>query len=368
MAKSKIKKRSTACKVLCASFLTALVIQNSYLYSFPVYADDGFLDVWELINDALGVSDAVITLSNSVITEYTSLDPATLAMLEMELGAVNAVAVYLQKQEMYADYGITVRGDGSYSTTGIALYIDGNGITQKSIVTIQGSDDEGIFYHADFGSWAYFPIGATVDFYTVAVEVYTDTIYFSNNFGGTTGSTMDVVHRVTNYWDLVGGQTTTHGDQRYSVPMVVGNRYSAGGTNSPTDMTTLNYGRTFAGYLFEPYILEGDSPLDLYNQAYDLAVSKFGQTAVDNSWVDLSNEFTPPVPMDGSIDDLVLPPGIPSASFNAPEIPSEPLPQKMLEGAGFWFTQFDNLLEGLGIKWIIIIFMCVALLMAILRM
>lgn len=62
-----------------------------------------------------------------------------------------------------------------------------------------------------------------------------------------------------------------------------------------------------------------------------------------------------------------FPPSLPSPSFRAPEIPSQKLPEKMLSGASFWFTEFDALLDGFGIKWIVILFMIVALVMAILK-
>lgn len=69
----------------------------------------------------------------------------------------------------------------------------------------------------------------------------------------------------------------------------------------------------------------------------------------------------------GTLDSLTFPPGLPSSSFNDVELPSEPLPAKMLSGASFWFTQFTNLLDALGVKYIVITFLIIALIMAILK-
>ena len=69
----------------------------------------------------------------------------------------------------------------------------------------------------------------------------------------------------------------------------------------------------------------------------------------------------PDLPDVGTLNSLNFPPWCRLLEFNDVELPSEPLPAKALQGAGLWFSSFSNMLDALGVKYIVITFLIIAL-------
>lgn len=67
------------------------------------------------------------------------------------------------------------------------------------------------------------------------------------------------------------------------------------------------------------------------------------------------------------INQIELPPDLPNADFHDIEIPSETFPTGLTDGAGFWFSAFDDMVTNFGLKPFIIIFLCFILLLVILN-
>ena len=81
-------------------------------------------------------------------------------------------------------------------------------------------------------------------------------------------------------------------------------------------------------------------------------------------WEDL--EF-PTEPYTGEIDNVNLPPGYPSADFHDIEVPTDELPSGLTDGATFWFSAFSTLVDSLNLKPYVILFLCIMLVLVILK-
>lgn len=88
---------------------------------------------------------------------------------------------------------------------------------------------------------------------------------------------------------------------------------------------------------------------------------------------DLPGLDVPPLPNDsnlpdtGTLNSLTFPPGLPNVAFQDPEIPTDSLPENAVSGASFWFSTFSQMLDALGVKYIVIIFLIIILIMSILK-
>lgn len=69
----------------------------------------------------------------------------------------------------------------------------------------------------------------------------------------------------------------------------------------------------------------------------------------------------------GNFDPLEFPPYLPDADFHDVDVPEETLPTGMIDGAGFWFSAFSHLVETFGLKQYVILFLCLVLLLVILK-
>lgn len=125
--------------------------------------------------------------------------------------------------------------------------------------------------------------------------------------------------------------------------------------NQPISSVYQKFVRAQVGNNFPDFLLGLKQDLD----------DNFPAEIVDELWYDPTQGE--PLPDVGTLDSLTFPPGLPSVEFNDVELPSEPLPAKALQGAGFWFSSFSNMLDALGVKYIVITFLIIALIMAILK-
>lgn len=89
-------------------------------------------------------------------------------------------------------------------------------------------------------------------------------------------------------------------------------------------------------------------------------------TDFPNFMPDLWEDLDSPATTD-SFDDLTFPPYIPDVDFHDVEIPSETLPTGLTDGAGFWFSAFSTMVEAFNLKSFVILFLCIMLLMVILK-
>lgn len=375
MASSKKKKRSTTCKMLCAMFLTALVIENGYLHSIPVYADFG-LDDFEFIWAVAGPT--IQGCISSAAGRYTSITPAEADIIFREAGILAASLDYGAKKIDLQDAGYTVKQSLQGSTIITGYQIINDGTTDKVSVGSIIVEDNCITLISELGSircivapiyldqWRGSVSPGGSDYYvTQFLPTNNDPsgqFYFKVSGFDSSNYTSSSPRFVNNFPAMSMGFSTKWSVTPAIITSTNPKTMPYSGNNVYTWYIT---GGSFLRAGSSGYTVNTDGGLDdLINEVYNSCVADYGQELVDENWIPIEV----PEPVDGSINDLVLPPGIPSASFNAPEIPEKPLPQKMLDGAGFWFTQFNNLLDGLGVKWIVIIFMCVALLMTILKL
>lgn len=181
---------------------------------------------------------------------------------------------------------------------------------------------------------------------------------------------------------------TAQGERLVSGSATIG--YAVGNESSiPTlnPNTNLYYSSAFGTYGMQ---ISGSGSVLSLSSLPDIGVKQMFVPATASNWI--NNEFypyvasqteegqplegfeltpppgsTPDLPDTGELDSLTFPPGLPSASFNDVELPSEPLPAKMLSGASFWFSSFTSMLDALGVKYIVITFLIIALIMAILK-
>lgn len=379
----KNKKLSTACKLFSAMAFTGLVLENSFLHSIPVYANDDYSDEWALFYSTATATSEFIGLKDYVVSNYTSLDPVELKCIEYELAAFSAAGSYISAQDWALENGVSLSQtfNGSYLLAGLCIY-DSGGIRLVSDGSIMAGSG-GIFFNGGGYSVAVVPVVANgadpviLTSFTNDASSFMFRMYNGGDFQA--GISLNGIDARSGVGTFLGGRylrvtfggynsISTSWDNLAWANSVYVNWYSSGGSDYFYYGANTNWDTRY--YLFgcaEPFQFDSDisNSFDLYNSVRDYCQSTYPE-AFEAAWVDF--DYSPPVEVDGNINDLILPPGIPTPQFNAPEIPSEPLPQKMLEGAGFWFTQFSNLLDGLGVTWIVIIFMVVALLMAILRL
>lgn len=69
----------------------------------------------------------------------------------------------------------------------------------------------------------------------------------------------------------------------------------------------------------------------------------------------------------GAFDPLEFPPYIPDVDFHDVEVPSETLPTGLTDGAGFWFSAFSTMVDAFNLKSFVILFLCIMLVMVILK-
>lgn len=92
-------------------------------------------------------------------------------------------------------------------------------------------------------------------------------------------------------------------------------------------------------------------------------VTKYGQEVVDSVYdYDIDFNNIPP-----TMGGFTFPENLPAVDFHDVDLESATIPQKLIESARFYFNTFDSLADDLGIKPVLIFFLCLALLFAILK-
>lgn len=382
---AKNKKRSTACKMLCAMALTALVLENSFLQSVPVYADD---DVDQMIRDAY------LDWAGNSLSLIESIDYSNPAATLVGLAFVGSIMVgeamaYNAMDEGYSlnDLdGLDIELGNVYGDCVVGQYRQDGTLHNGTIPLYRvNSNNTYIFEGANWGGGMLSMVRVIGDTFVLfdkfqspsdrAFSMFILNSSTSSPAHSYTYSTVKMQHYCTATGTLfVADQTYSNSGSMATVYYSTSSTIPAFSSLSLEIYPAIKITDTYSGTSFRTLISNATvvtlpsgtmtlaAPWDYIN---DVALPYV--RSHDPDFI-VPDNFVVPTGNDGSINGLVLPPGIPNPQFNSPDIPSDPLPQKMLEGAGFWFTQFSDLLDGLGVTWIVIIFMVVALLMAILRL
>lgn len=362
-------------KAVCGAVFAFLVCAGSFVPT-PVHADLTTSDIWNLVNAGLVSSPAVTALKNSVVEQYTSLSPGELSMLEYEVGAVMAVGSVVLAQDWALENGVQYDGiSGAYTMVGLSRYTNSNNLLEIVPASWTVSPSGGIF-NSDPGSFACLPAvlnGATPRTFNSSggsgSSAFVETRFIipgssdfqaSFNCSGVIDghSGLGTFTNRTNCVVAVGGYLRDTGwiyGEQISNPVTWDTNYTSF-YQSQTPIYMLNY-------ITNMQWDDVAEPIDLYNQAYQKALNDYPEY-IDN-WVDLEDDFTGETP--SVFDSLEFPPYIPEVDFHDVEIPSETLPTGLTDGAGFWFSAFSTMVEAFNLKSFVILFLCIMLLMVILK-
>lgn len=382
----KNRRRSTALKMACAGMLTALCLENVALgaFSVPVHAEDATADAVQMAGQIFWDSPAIKSLRRTLVTEYTSLDYNEIALIEWELGAGYQLMDYTLKHDYLTEQGLEMNDSlgGSYNVTGIIYYTNSDGINTEGIASGIVSKS-GFSFMSDAGNIAVYPIGnenySNVNVsssYPYCVELNFVQLPGNLDFQGylSTSGLFDVRNGF-------GYGRRSNFSFQYQLYWIGGLNYQYWGNISSSN-PNLSWKTGTDGYgaydCFNNVSVMGirgcnngaviyqqdDDPEEFLNKAKQDAVSRFGQELVNELWVDLDFNDLPDT---GNLDSLTFPPGLPSVDFNDIELPTEPLPAQMINGATFWFSSFSQMLDALGVKYIVITFLVIALVIAILK-
>lgn len=364
-------------KAVAGALFAFLVCAGSFVPT-PVYADFGTAELWSLVNAGLVSSPAVTSLKNSVVEQYTSLSPGELTMLEYELGAIYTVGSVVLSQEWFAEHGVQFDSfDGSYTITGLTSYINENNL--RTFVTASClSSKSGLIFNCEVGNFGVVPIVLNGNVFQPRFAIGgtspRNSLQVYNQFSNSNGATLALYS---------GGWF----DMRNGVPNIEYNNSSSFGVAGYTGLpygyvvdiynpfTWVESGNNY--WFYQPsapaYIMcycssmpldsSIETPEDLYNFAYNKALTDYPEY-IEN-WVDLEDDFNAVEP--SVFDSLEFPPYIPNVDFHDVEVPSETLPTGLTDGAGFWFSAFTNMVEAFNLKPYVILFLCIMLVMVILK-
>ena len=392
--------RTTAFKIALAGLCTALCVEGMLqrgLY-VPACAEDSeeenyiesqewqeYKSYWVTTTDKQ-INNFVATQSPELQAQYlTYILAGNMAIANMQYQE-NAIAMRADPNTGAIDYSVDIPA-GSIQTgwyyrggkphSGIIFFYGTSGdpisINSDTIIYASG-DDFTIGLHATLNSnYAYHTIYSSVDSY----GNYTYRGNFNNvydpavSFDGTLCS--GFMANVGLYsWPTVHLSGTSDSICTYDQSSLPSSYFVTTGyesylpswallgclkdsSGSPISNSRQEFIRASVGNNFPDFLLNLKQQLD----------DEFPEEIVNELWYDPTQGE--PLPDVGTLDSLTFPPGLPSSSFNDVELPSEPLPAKMLSGASFWFTQFTNMIDALGVKYIVITFLIIALIMAILK-
>lgn len=382
----KNRRRSMAFKMALAGMCTALCLESMLqrgLY-VPVHAEDTegenyvgsseweqFIDYW---HSSMNVAVDDLTGGAFDADDVAKLNTATYAYASM----------------LYQKYAVEMMGNSPADTVSSGSFQTGwyyrGGKPHSVIIFFYGQRGDPCTIN-DSSSIVY----ASADDFTISIDVTlkqdlayhtffgeisgTYPVYYANQFSltfnGTTCSgfmsNVDFTDWYNCYLSSPGDSIVTFDDVSLSSGLFVTSGYNtdtpsrhicgvlADSGGSPISNTRQEFIRASVGNNFPAFLKDLKSSLD----------DNFPPEIVALLWYDPTQGE--PLPDVGSLDSLTFPSGLPSSSFNDVQLPSEPLPAKMLSGAGFWFTQFTNMIDAFGVKYIVIIFLIIALIMAILK-
>lgn len=367
-------------KAVCGAVFAFLVCAGSFVPT-PVYADLSSSDVWTLVNAGLVSSPAVKALKNSVVEQYTSLSPGELAMLEYEVGAVMAVGSVVLAQDWATEHGVEYNGiTGSFTVTGLSRYVNSSNNLMEICCSSCIAGPSGFIFNSDVGNFAVLPVVSnggsfTARYYTFD-NLYTPWFVLEDNFSNN-GADCQLSFDSSGIFDFhngVGTFLSSYSSRSREFYIRGGIRTDWQYIHALNDFTVSWYnndsafqfdsGRDIMNYTLQLTMDNIDTPLDLYNQAYNKALEDYPEY-IDN-WVDLEDEFTGSEP--SQFDSLEFPPYIPQVDFHDVELPSETLPTGLTDGAGFWFSAFSNMVDSFGLKPYVILFLGLILLCVMLKL
>lgn len=379
------RRRSIALKMLSAGLLTSLCLENMInqgLFVLAYAEDDSVTDAISVAGNIFWSNPAIRNAKNALISEYTSLDPYMISVYEWELGAGYQLIEY-GLQEAYAmenDFDFTHTLGGSYSATGQVKYSDGSVVYGLGHASVS---DNSLSFISDAGNIMIYAVGNLQSGGASTVRESSGLRMKLDYSGMPAGVDFQGWLSTSGIFDARNGfgvGRRTNFTLVYSVYVASNDPYTWGTLSSSYPSISWKSGTDqYGSYdLFQEFDIIGiiysqnagetydtdTDPTSFLDKARQKAVTLYGQQAVDDYWIDVDLSDLPDT---GELDSLVFPPGLPSVTFNGVELPSEPLPAKMIQGAGFWFTQFSTMLDALGVKYIVIIFLIIALIMAILK-
>lgn len=385
----KNRRRSTALKMACAGMLTALCLENIALgaFSVPVHAEE--LEDYTQEEQEFAQYFASY-LDKKLIEFYSAESVAVQAELVPYLLTAQFASTYLEVTEMSREmvappgssstnYDVDVparriscgwyyRAQKPYSVVSFGYGIQDDPVIFQggSVVLISGND---------------FTISASI---TANDNVAYPTIYSSNAFymaynivcngchisdTGSSGIVIDdsanlyqsgVFYRIPFDDRVVTLDNVSYNLSEFANSGALGNLIPFGGLLKNANGQPISNTR-------QEFILgevSGNFP-DILVQLKSSLDDNFPPEIVDELWYDpIAGE---PLPDVGNLDSLTFPPGLPSVDFNDIELPTEPLPAQMINGATFWFSSFSQMLDALGVKYIVITFLIIALVIAILK-
>lgn len=379
------RRRSIALKMVSAGLLTSLCFENmiNQGFSVHVYAQD------DILNDAISVAGnifwsnpAISEAKNALISQYTSLDPYMVRVYEWELGAGYQLLEY-GLQEAYAmenDFNFSHTLGGSYTATGQVKYSSGSVVYGLGHCSVS---DNSLSFISDAGNIMVYAVGNLQSGGATSTREGSYLRLMMDYSGMPSGVDYQAWLSTSGVFDARNGLGVGRRGNftfQYSCYVASDDPYNwAVLSSSNPQITWLSGTDNYGPYdLFDSFDIRGiilsfnageiydidSDPVGFLDKAKQKAVILYGQQAVDDYWIDVDLSDIPDM---GELDSLVFPPGLPSVTFNDVELPSEPLPAKMVQGASFWFTQFSNMIDSLGVKYIVIIFLIIALIMAILK-
>lgn len=397
----KNRRRSTALKMACAGMLSALCIEGMVQrgLAVPVYAEDSedenyvdsqewqeFKTYWVEETDKQ-INNFVATQSPELQAQYlTYILAGNMAIANMEYHE-NALAMRAEPNTGAIDYSVDVPAGQiscgwyyrankphaitvfGYNQSGDWTQLNNNSVVLMSsdefTVSVGLTLNTSVVYHGIKSSirdtfWnEYLFQNATVSslsasgfvtggsFSSTFNQIITRCSQLSNSvvyLDNTTYTASQFVGRFSSY------------DYSYNESSIVAYfgclKNSSGQpiSNSRQQFIRAQVGNNFSDFL-----------LDLKQQLDD----NFPEEVVNELWYDPTQGE--PLPDVGNLDSLTFPPGLPSVDFNDIELPTEPLPAQMINGATFWFSSFSQMLDALGVKYIVITFLVIALVIAILK-
>lgn len=391
------RKKLTCIKIASAFCFSALVLQNCVQHTLfvPSYAED---DSIETLKDEIidWINTDTKELDAFGVTVYGSLQSAMLnPVFSSVWTAYKTSKFFLDNPSLEAGYDGNIT-DMTELNPMAGFYADNNGVIH-SVMLYDYSN-----YQIKDYSVKEFPLAESGQFQVRVKVENTDSVntnpyivpssnfpqgsqYFTSAQARTSLiGQCKCTFTVGGYFDVPEYTYTYTGNSSF-YPNCIAAIYDSGSLTSVLSSSTVSiYGNNRT-------IIVGSNPVKLNMDTLpDIALHRAFVPAELSGW--LNDEFypyvvsqtaeglplegfqpspppgaTPSLPDTGTLDSLIFPPGLPNVTFQDPEIPTDSLPEKAVAGASFWFSTFNNFIDALGVKSYIIIFLIIALILAILK-
>ena len=395
------KRRSTALKMALAGMCTALCIEGMLQRGLvvPVYAEDtedenyidsqewqDFKTYWVVETDKQ-INNFVATQSPELQAQYlTYILAGNMAIANMEYQE-NALAMRADPNTGAIDYSVNVPAGqiscGWYYRANEPHAITVFGYNQSGDWTQLNNNSVVLISSDEFTISVGLTLNTSVVYHGIKSRIrdtFWNEYFFQNatvsslSASGfvTGGSFSSTFNQIITSCSQFGNSVVYLDNTSYTASQFVG-RYNSydytynessivayfgclkDSSGQPISNSRQQFIRAQVGNNFPDFLLDLKQQLD----------DNFPEEVVDELWYDPTQGE--PLPDTGTLDSLTFPPGLPSVQFNDVELPSEPLPEQAIQGVGFWFSIFTDMLDALGVKYIVITFLVIALVLAILR-